>query len=174
MRIIHITRDQISAFRVNLNILADIFQQRAATDQKKLVAIYHLEYVRAEDYPPTENSQHREHIAENHHPDGNSQIAVQIANKTLQQKSAADDQTELLQQGNPGPDEDVGVEILKIKPDQNGDDHHGDAHPAAFLKKKDAGIDCQECVGCHRERSGQQNDLGDQERKRPDWDIYSE
>ena len=63
----------------------------------------------------------------------------------------------------------VGVEIVKVQPDQNAEHHQGNAGEAAIVKQEDGGVDFEDQVGGEDERRGDQQDLGDQQRQRANW-----
>ena len=63
----------------------------------------------------------------------------------------------------------MGIEIVKVQPQQNAEHHQCDAGEAAIVKQKDGGVDFEDEVGRENERRGDQQNLGDQQRQRANW-----
>src|SRR5690348_8443315 len=110
-------------FRMFLNMPGYLRQDGTAADQQQTIATQQLQQIGAEDHAPGIDPSQRHAGAGAHHMQRHAKFHVNVAHQTLNQKSRAQNETELLQQHHVRGDVDVGVEIVQVKTENNRD--HG-------------------------------------------------
>ena len=167
--VVQIAGDLEAALRVIGDVLADVFEQRAAAHQQQAIAAHHLKGEGAEQDPPEEDGDHGEGAAHHHDADGHAQIGVDVGDQPLGEECHAHHQAKLLDQDDARFDVNLGIEIVKMQADQNAEHDQGNPEEAAVVQEKDGGIDFENDVRREDECRGHQQNLGDQERQRANW-----
>ena len=99
--VVQIAGDLEAALRVIGDVLADVFEQRAAAHQQQAVAAHHLKREGAEQDPPEEDGDHGDGAAHHHDADGHTQVGVDVRDQPLGEECHAHHQAELLDQDDP-------------------------------------------------------------------------
>ena len=133
--------------RMDLHVVGDIGQERAAPDQQQPVAPHHVHRECAEEQAPQKQRDQHQRAAQQHHPQGHSQRVIHVADQPLNQQGRARCQAELLHQEDARFDVDIRVQVLQVKRQQNaGQDEQNAYHPAVVQQVR-SGIHLQHHIG---------------------------
>jgi hypothetical protein len=92
-----------------------------------------------------------------------AEIGNDIAQQTLDQKSAAHYQTELLQQHDAALHVELRIQIVEVHPQEDGEQHGNQVHQTAVVHQVDPRVHVQRHVNGNDEGRSDQQDLGYQQ-----------
>ena len=119
----------------------------------------------AKKHAPQEHYDQRQQTAPQDHRHGRLQVRGEIADEPLQKKGPAHCHAEILEQHDARLHVKARIKILQIQANQNGEDHHEDAHEAAIVEEVGNGIHLHDKIGGQDKRRSNQQDIEHQQRQ---------
>ena len=115
------------------DVLADVFEQRAAAYQQQAIPAHYLKREGAEHDPPEEDGDDGNGAAYDHDADGHTQVGVDVSDQSLGEECHPHHEAKLLDQDDLRFDVNVGIEIVKVQTHENAEHHQGNAGEPAIV-----------------------------------------